>query len=96
MNEEKLKSIETNIKKKKCSRTTIMEDIGNTAIEDIRAFVEKEKRMPEVKEIVDEYRKLLNFDNILMLVDITPIQIEKFVGILLKEGEMADFQVAEV
>jgi hypothetical protein len=94
MDEEKLKSIETQIKQK-YGKDTIKGIIGEIIIEDIRAFVAENKRMPEAKDIIDGYEKLPNFYNILGLTDLDNKWLEKFVGIFLK-ADIEDFQVAEV
>jgi hypothetical protein len=94
MNEEKLKSIEAQIKQK-YGKDTIKGIIGEIIIEDIRAFVGENQSMPKAREIIDEYEKLPNFYNILGLTDLDAKWLEKFVGIFLK-ADIEDFQVAEV
>ena len=84
------------IRDKTTGRTSVMEFIGNTAIEDIRHFVKNNDRLPLPKEIVDQYLTLPHFENILGVGEVTVPEVEKFIGYLLKEADEEDFQVARV
>ena len=94
MTEEKLKEIETLIKEK-YNQATVKGIIGEVIIEDIREFVQKNERMPESDELMEEYKKLPNIGNILGLTDLTLDWLEKFIKIFLK-ADIEDYQLAEV
>ncbi len=84
------------IRDKTTGRTSVMEYIGTVAIKDITKFLEDNDRLPLPKEIIDQYLTLPNFENILGVAEITSQQVEKFIGILLKEADEEDFQPARV
>jgi len=94
MTKEKLKEIETLIKQK-FEPSTIKGIIGEVIIDDIRAFVRKNERMPESDELMEEYKKLPNIGNILGLTDLSLDWLEKFIKIFLK-ADIEDYQLAEV
>jgi hypothetical protein len=94
MTEEKLKEIE-NLIKKKYNQSTIKGIVGEVIIEDIRAFVKANERMPECDELMEEYKKLPNIGNILGLTDLSLDWLEKFIKIFLK-ADIEDYQLAEV
>ena len=96
MTEAELKQLHTIVRDKTAGRTSVMEFIGTTAIKDIKQFLEDNDRLPFPKEIVDQYLLLPDFANILGVAEITPQQVEKFIGVLLNEAEEEDFKMARV
>jgi len=96
MTEAELKTLHEIIKDKTTGWTTVREYIGPIAISDISKFLKENKRLPEAKEIVDQYKELPNFENILGIAEIKPEQVEKFIGAILKEAEEDDFAIAEI
>lgn len=96
MTELQLEKLHTLINDKTIGRISAMEFIGTIAIRDIRRFVKNNERLPAPKEIVEQYLTLPNFENILGVANITSQEIENFIGVLLKEADEEDFQVASV
>ena len=96
MTEAELKQLHAIVKDKATGRTSVMEFIGTTAIKDITQFIADNDRLPFPKDIIDQYLLLPNFANILGVAEITPQQVEKFIGVLLNEAEEEDFKMARV
>jgi len=96
MTEAELKQLHTIVRDKNAGRTSVMEFIGTTAIKDITQFIADNDRLPFPKDIIDQYLLLPNFANILGVAEITPQQVEKFIGVLLNEAEEEDFKMARV
>jgi len=96
MTETELNKLYTIIRDKTTGRISVMEFIGTTAIKDITEFIEANDRLPLPKEILDQYLTLPNFANILGVAEVTPQQVEKFIGVILKEANEEDFQTARV
>jgi ribosomal protein S28E/S33 len=96
MTEVELKTLHEIIKDKTTGWTTVREYIGPVAINDIRLFVKENERLPEAKEIMDQYLALPNFESILGIAEIKPEQIEKFIAAILKEADEEDFMTAEI
>ncbi len=96
MTEVELKKLHAIVSDKTMGRIAVMEFIGTIAIEDITYFLAEYDRLPLPKEIMDQYLALPDFANILGVAEVTPQQVEKFIGILLKEADEEDFQVARV
>ncbi len=91
-----LKAIHTLIKSKKVSRAMVMERLGTIAIEDIGLYAKDKGELPEAHDLITEYKKLEHFEAILNVTDITVEQLQKFIGVLLKDSEVDDFKVAEL
>jgi hypothetical protein len=90
---EKLTAI---IKDKTKSHVDVMEAIGNQAIEDGREFLKKEGRVPQPHEIINQYKDMKDFENILGIADIKFSRVEKFIVALLDGAEPEDFKVSEL
>jgi hypothetical protein len=96
MDVNQLKAIHTLIKTKKVSRAMVMERLGTIAVEDIGLHAKDEGQLPTSKELITQYKELEHFEAILNTIDITVEQVQKFIGILLKDSEVDDFKVAEL
>jgi hypothetical protein len=85
------------IKDKSTGPVTIMETIGQMAMDkDIPDFIKENGRMPTATEIVDQYKEVPNFENVLGMADMKVGRIEKFIAALLSDADIDDFKVAEV
>jgi hypothetical protein len=85
------------IKDKSAGPVTIMETIGQMAMDkDIPAFIKENGRLPTAGEIVDQYKEVKNFENVLGMADMKVARIEKFIAALLADADVDDFKVAEV
>ena len=96
MDVKQLTAIHTLIKSKKVSRAMVMERLGTIAIEDIGLYAKDKGELPTSKDLIDQYKKLEHFEAILNVTDITVEQLQKFIGVLLKDSEVDDFKVAEL
>ena len=74
----------------------VMERLGTIAIEDIGLYAKDEGKLPTAQDLITEYKKLEHFEAILNVTEITVEQLQKFIGVLLKDSEVDDFKVAEL
>jgi hypothetical protein len=96
MDGKQLAAIHTLIKSKKVSRAMVMERLGTIAIEDIGLHAKSEGKLPTSQELITQYKELEHFEAILNVTDISVDQLQKFIGVLLKDSEVDDFKVAEL
>jgi hypothetical protein len=96
MDVNQLKAIHTLIKTKKVSRAMVMERLGTIAIEDIGLHAKSEGELPTAQALITKYKELDHFEAILNVTDISIEQLQKFIGVLLKDSEVDDFKVAEL
>jgi len=93
MNEAKLNEIQEKIKDKSIDREQVMVLMGEYMIEDIAGWAhEHSETLPEVQDILNQYKELPHFEAIMGLVDITIKQLEYFCNVLLREGDLDDFK----